>query len=79
MAKAPVMLTFTKESIKEPLVYWVGQKFKVVTNIRRADVQEGIGWMILELDGEPEEIERATTWLEGQGVRIDPPEGSLSG
>jgi ABC-type methionine transport system ATPase subunit len=79
MAKVPVMLTFTKESIKEPLVYWLGQKFKVVTNIRRADVQEGIGWMILELDGDSAEIERATQWVQEQGVRVDPPEGSLSG
>ena len=79
MAHVPIMLTFTKETIKEPLVYQLGQQFKVVTNIRRADVQEGIGWMILELEGEADEIDRATQWIQEQGVRVDPPEGSLSG
>jgi ABC-type methionine transport system ATPase subunit len=79
MAKVPLMITYTKETMKEPLVYWLGRKFEVVTNIRRADVQEGIGWIILELEGEPEEIERAKQWLEEQKVRVDPPEGYLSG
>ena len=79
MAKIPVMLTFAKETLKQPLVYEVGHKFKVVTNIRRADVQEGIGWIILELDGESSEIESATKWIEEQGVRVDPPEGQVSG
>ena len=38
--------------IKEPVVYQLGHKFDIVTNIRRADIQEGIGWVILELEGD---------------------------
>jgi ABC-type methionine transport system ATPase subunit len=79
MAKIPIMLTYSKETIKEPLIYQAGKKFNVVTNVRRADVQEGIGWIILELEGDSEEIDKATKWFEEQGVRVDPPEGSLSG
>ncbi|MBW3624461.1 MAG: NIL domain-containing protein [Armatimonadetes bacterium] len=79
MAKIPIMLTYSKETIKEPLIYNAAKKFNVVTNIRRADVQEGIGWIILELDGEPEEIDKVTKWFEEQGVRVDPPEGQSSG
>jgi hypothetical protein len=30
------------------------------------------GWVILELDGERDEIERGLEWVEQQGVRVDP-------
>ena len=43
-----------------------------ITNIRRADVTDDRGWVILELDGEHDEIERALAWVEEQGVRVDP-------
>ena len=47
--------------IKEPVIYQLGRDFEVVTNIRRADVQEGVGWVILELEGSEPEIERLIT------------------
>ena len=58
--------------IKEPVVYQMGRDFGVVTNIRRADIQEGIGWVLLELEGEDDEIERALKWVRSLGVRVDP-------
>ena len=57
--------------IREPVIYQLGHKFQVVTDIRMADVDEGIGWVVLELDGEPEEIERSLVWARELGVRID--------
>ena len=56
MAKRQVMFTFPEELIKEPIIYNLGHQFKVVTNIRRADVSENRGWVVLELEGEEEEI-----------------------
>ena len=38
MPKKQVMFTFPPELIKEPIIHSLGQRFKVVTNIRRADV-----------------------------------------
>ena len=35
-----------------PIIYELGKSFNLVTNIRRADVTEDRGWVILELDGE---------------------------
>tara|TARA_B100000029_G_scaffold124588_1_gene118057 strand:- start:1431 stop:1607 length:177 start_codon:yes stop_codon:yes gene_type:complete len=51
--------------------------FNVITNIRRADVQEGVGWVILELEGEILEIERSLEWVRSIGVRVDPTLGDL--
>jgi hypothetical protein len=49
----------------------------VVTNIRRADVREDVGWVILELEGEEEEIERGLEWVISVGVRVDPVSGDV--
>lgn len=71
MASKRVRFTFEPELIREPVIYRLGREFEVVTNIRMADVDESVGWVILELDGEPEEIERSLRWAEGLGVRVD--------
>jgi hypothetical protein len=67
-----VKFTFVEELIKEPVIWKLGREFEIVTNIRRADVTDARGWVILELDGEREEIDRGLEWVESQGVRIDP-------
>ena len=67
-----VRFTFLDRLIKEPVIYQMGRDFGVVTNIRRADIQEGIGWVLLELEGEDDEIERALKWVRSLGVRVDP-------
>ena len=77
MTKRRVMFTFPEELIKEPIIYNLSHQFKVVTNIRRADVSEDRGWVVLELDGEEEEIEQGITWVTSKGVRVDPVIGDI--
>jgi hypothetical protein len=72
MEKRRVKFTFVEELIKEPVIWKLGRDFEVVTNIRRADVTDARGWVILELDGERDEIDRGLDWVREQGVRIDP-------
>ena len=77
MAKRQVMFTFPQELIKEPIIYTLSHQFKVVTNIRRADVSENRGWVVLELEGEEEEIEQGIAWVTSKGVRVDPVIGDI--
>jgi len=42
MVNQAVKFTFPPELIKEPIIYNLGQQFKVVTTIRRADVNGDI-------------------------------------
>ncbi|MEE9583120.1 MAG: NIL domain-containing protein [Dehalococcoidales bacterium] len=77
MAKKQVMFTFPQELIKEPLIYNLGLKFRVVTNIRRADVSENRGWVVLELEGEEKDIEQGIAWVISKGVRVDPVVGDI--
>ena len=71
MASRPVRFTFSPELIKEPLIYLIGREFEVITNIRMADVDERVGWVVLELEGESDEIDRAIAWAQAKGVRVD--------
>ena len=71
MVRRRVMFTFPPDLIKEPIIYNLGHKFRVVTNIRRADVSEDKGWVVLELDGEEQDIEKGIDWVVGKGVRVD--------
>ena len=77
MVKRYVMFTFPPELIKEPVIYNLGQQFNVVTNIRRADVSEDKGWVVLELEGEENDIEQGITWVTSKGVRVDPVSGDM--
>ncbi|HEY6262557.1 MAG TPA: NIL domain-containing protein [Nitrospiraceae bacterium] len=65
-------IRFPEDKIKEPVIYQIGHEFKVVTNVRRADVRETTGWMDLELIGDSTEIERAIAGLRKKGVIVDP-------
>ena len=77
MAKRRVMFTFPQELIKEPIIYNLGQQFKIVTNIRRADVSENKGWVVLELEGDARDIEQGIAWVTAKGVRVDPVIGDV--
>lgn len=77
MGKQRVKFTFVDDLVKQPVIYELGQKFKIVTNIRRADVGEKLGWVMLELDGEDQEIERGLEWVSSTGVRVDPVGGDV--
>jgi L-aspartate semialdehyde sulfurtransferase ferredoxin len=72
MARQRVKFTFVEELIKEPIIWKLAKEFHVVTNIRRADVTDERGWVILELDGDGDEIERSLEWVRENGVRVDP-------
>jgi len=77
MTKRQVMFTFPSELVREPIIFNLGLQFKVVPNIRRADISENKGWVVLELEGEEEDIEAGITWVTSKGVRVDPVIGDI--
>jgi molybdopterin synthase sulfur carrier subunit len=72
--KRRVRLIFPPERIQEPVIYNIGHRFKVVTNIRSANVTENVGWVTLEIDGEEEEYLKALHYLKEIGVKVEPVE-----
>ena len=71
MTRARFHLTLPQHLAQEPVIYNLGKRFDVVTNIKRASVEERFAWVILELDGEDEAVAAAVRWLGEQGVDVD--------
>ena len=71
MAKKIICLTFPEKLIQEPIIYQLGHKFEVVTNIFRAAVGEKDGWIIIGLDGEEDEILSSMAFLRNLGIRVE--------
>ena len=77
MTTKRVRFTFPSELIKEPVIYKLGIDFEIVTNIRRADVRDSMGWVILELEGDDDVIQKGLDWVSSTGVRVDPVGGDI--
>ncbi len=75
--KQRVRFTFPKELVTDPIIYLLGKDFDVITNIRRADVTDDQGWVIMELDGDGDNIEKGLDWVRNRGVRVDPVVGDI--
>ncbi len=78
MTKRRVTFNFTSEVSTEPIIYNLGQQFRLVTNIRRADLTADRGYIVLELDGKDEDIEAGITWATSRGVRVEPAEDEVA-
>jgi len=72
--KTRLWLMFPPKLITIPVVWQLGQKFKVVTNVRQASVTDEIGVVCLELEGQRAEIKAAIKWLERVGIKVEPVE-----
>ena len=77
MVKRRVKFTFPTGLITDPVIYELGHRYKIVTNIRRADVREDMGWVVLELEGTESEITDGLEWVAETGVRVDPVSGDM--
>ncbi len=75
MVKRRLMFTFPPELIKEPIIYNFGQQFNIITNINLADISEDKGWVVLDLEGDEEDIEEGVAWATSKGMRVDPAGG----
>ncbi len=72
-----VKFTFPQDMVKQPIIYKLGRDFEIVTNIRRAEVTDNMGWVILELSGEEDVLDNGLQWAASTGVRIDPIGGDI--
>lgn len=72
--KTRLWLMYPPKLITDPVVWQVGTKFRVITNVRQASVTDEIGVVCLELQGERAEIKAAIKWLERIGIKVEPVE-----
>ena len=71
MTPVRVKLTFPEHLIRQPIIARMVREFGVLPNIRRASVEEHVGWMICEIDGDERQVDAAVAWLAEMGVQVD--------
>ncbi len=72
--KTRLWLMYPPRLITTPVIWQLGHRFKVTTNVRQASVTDEIGIVCLELEGQRAEIKSAIKWLERLGVSVEPVE-----
>jgi hypothetical protein len=77
VVKQRIYLTYPPELIKEPIIYLLGHRFALRTNIRGANISETMGLVALELEGPRREIDRGVAWLRARGVTVEPIEKNV--
>ncbi|MBI3323623.1 MAG: NIL domain-containing protein [Candidatus Omnitrophica bacterium] len=77
MPKKMVQLIFPQRLIKQPVIYTMAVKCRVVPNVRRAKVTETVGEMVLELEGTRENLEKGIRFLTRKGIRVEPVVGDV--
>ncbi len=71
MAKRIVKLTFPQKLVKEPLTFQMAKKYNILPNIRRAKVTETVGELVLELEGQEQDLDKGIEFLKKAGVIVE--------
>ncbi|MEW6601651.1 MAG: NIL domain-containing protein [Nitrospirota bacterium] len=75
--KLRVKLTFPPQLTKEPVIFTMSKKYDIIPNIRRARVTETAGEMVLELEGEENNIKSGLETLRQQNINVELVEGDI--
>ncbi len=67
-------LMYPAKMITRPIIWEIGKKFPVITNVRQVSVTDEIGIVSLELEGKRPDIKAAIKWLEKLGIKVEPVE-----
>ncbi len=67
-------LTIPSSIVQRPIIWELGHKFDLVTNIGQASITAELGIVSLSIQGQRAEIKRAIRWLEKLGVKVEPVE-----
>ena len=78
MPKRRYKFIFPAELITEPVVYHLGQDYRITTVIRRGDISDDHGWVILDAEGSDEDLEKALSWVREKGITVESQEDSAS-
>jgi ABC-type methionine transport system ATPase subunit len=77
MPRVRLFVSFPEQLVDRPLIYEVVKKFDVVPNIRRANVEDHSGWVILEMNGDNAQLDASVAYLEEVGCSVNRMEGDV--
>ena len=70
-------LTFPENQVTEPVIYHLATDHNVVPNIRRANIENHFGWMVVEVTGTNQALADAERYLRSLGIEIASAEGDV--
>lgn len=71
MANMRVKMIYPPGLVTKPIIAILAKEHNVLANIRRASVDEGTGWLVCEIEGEPEDLASGLAWLESTGIEVE--------
>jgi L-aspartate semialdehyde sulfurtransferase ferredoxin len=77
MQRVRLFVSFPEQLVDRPLIYEVIKEFDVVPNIRRANVEDHSGWIILEMIGDNAQLDASVAYLEEVGCTVNRMEGDV--
>jgi ABC-type methionine transport system ATPase subunit len=73
LADRRVKLTYPQALVDQPILHQLIEKFGLLTNIRRAEVDDAGGWLVVDLRGEEKIIDQALAWVRQLGIDVQDP------
>ncbi len=67
-------LTVPSKIVQRPIVWQLGKKFNLVTNIGQASITSEVGIVSLSIEGQRSDLKKAIVWLEKLGIKVEPVE-----
>ncbi len=72
-----IYVSYPAELVPRPMLYEIVKQFDVVPSVRRANVEDDHGWVILELGGPAEARAKAIAYLRELGCVVDDMSGDI--
>ncbi len=77
--KKRVTLTFPKNTVHLPLTYRLAKDFNIAANIIRAQVAPNqVGKLVVQLQGDIDEVDAAIEWMRGLGIQVSQMSGEIA-
>jgi LysM repeat protein len=70
MVKQRVKVTFPEEMTKQPTLWQIARDFDVTVNVAEGLVTDKSGWLVLDIEGDREEVRRVLVYLKGKGAKL---------
>jgi hypothetical protein len=67
-------LTIPQKLVRRPIIWEIGHKYPIITNIGQASVTPEMGIISLEMEGKRDDIKKVIDWLEGLTIKVEPVE-----
>lgn len=72
MAEQVIRLIYPAHLLDVPIINQLIRRYDLTINILRAQVNPSMGWVDVQLSGNPAAIEDAVSWLSGRGIDVEP-------